>query len=120
MWIYSQSSGNLWDDRGLLITRGYSGGGEGLNNPKLEAVKNIGPIPRGMWVLSCLYDSKSVGPHAIVLEPSGHNALERTYFRIHGDNRHMNKTASEGCVILPRPIREKVWNSGDKLFLVIE
>ena len=120
MWIYSQSSGNLWDDRGLMIATGYSGCGEGLNNPALEAVKNVGPIPRGMWVITSLYDSKKVGPYAIVLEPSGHNALERDYFRMHGDNRHMNKTASKGCTIFPRPIRGKVWDSGDKLFLVIE
>ena len=71
-------------------------------------------------MLASLYDSKSVGPYAIVLEPSKHNALERDYFRMHGDNRHLNKTASKGCVIMPRPIREKVWESGDKLFLVIE
>ena len=120
MWIYSQSSGNLWDDRGLLVAFGYSGGGKGLNNPVLEGVKSVGPVPRGMWVLSSLYDSKSVGPYAIVMEPSNHDALGRTYFRIHGDNRNMNKTASKGCVILSRSFREKVWESGDRLFLVIE
>lgn len=120
MWIYSQTSGNLWDDRGMVVAAGYSGGGEGLHNSALEAVKNVGPIPRGMWVLTEVYNSKSVGPYAIAMEPSNHNALGRTYFRIHGDNRHGNKTASNGCVILPRVIREKIWQSGDRLFLVIE
>lgn len=120
MWIYSQSSGRLWDYRGQHVASGYSGFEEGKNNPKLEALKNVGPIPRGMWVITGLYNSDSVGPFALKLEPCGHNALMRDYFRMHGQSKSNWGRASKGCMIFPRSIRERVWNSGDKLLLVIE
>jgi hypothetical protein len=53
----------------------------------------------------------------ILLEPVGHNALGRSLFRIHGDNAQND--ASHGCVILPRNIRELIWNSGDRALTVI-
>ena len=120
MWIYSQSSGHLWDSRGVHIATGYSGLGEGKNAPKFEAVRNVGPIPRGLWVMGEAYHSDQLGPLAIPLYESGHNALERTYFRIHGDSAAHPGKASKGCVIQGRAIRERMIASGDRLFQVIE
>jgi hypothetical protein len=37
----------------------------------------------------------------------------RSDFYIHGDNPALNYTASEGCIILARPIREQIAASGD-------
>ena len=120
MWVYSQSSGNLWSDDGSIFASGYSGYGDGKNNPAQEAVKSVGPIPRGEWVVSGVYDSKKIGPLAIKLEPSGHNAKGRTYFRIHGDSAAHPGQASKGCIVLSRKVRQALIDTGDKILKVIE
>lgn len=120
MWIYSQSTGNLWDRRGVLVGSGYSGFNEGKNNPRLEAMSDIGPIPRGKWVISRVYNSKNTGPYTLELLPSGHNALMRTNFRIHGQTKENWGSASRGCIVLPPSIRTQIWESGDKILTVIE
>ena len=120
MWIYAQSTGRLYSPDGLKQVIGYSGAGQGKNNPTLEAIRNVGPIPRGMYVIGEAYESKRVGHHAIPLYPHNHTALTRTDFRIHGDSISAPGTASNGCVILSRSCRERISSSTDKLFLVIE
>ena len=120
MWLYSQTSGQLWDDRGHKIEVGYSGHGEGKNNPKFEAIKSVGPIPKGDYTLGDPYDSKSVGPYAIPLSPHRHNCYGRTHFRIHGDSSKHPGEASEGCIILPRKTREFIMIENDRFLRVIE
>jgi hypothetical protein len=48
-----------------------------------------------------------------VLSPVGHDAHGRSSFLIHGDNSLGNHTASHGCIILSRMVREKMRASGD-------
>jgi hypothetical protein len=106
-WVWDQSSGTMaWD--GNVFARGYAGKGAGKNNPAMQGVKKTGPIPRGLWRMTDVTASK--GPVTIVLEPEGHtNTLGRSAFRIHGDNRQGNFSASEGCIILPKPARKEIW-----------
>lgn len=120
MFIYCQSTGNLWDHSGEKLSRGYSGIGEGKNNPKAESWRNVGPIPRGLWKIGDKYHSDYLGPHAIILEPDGHNAHGRTAFRIHGDSKRRPGEASNGCIVLRRSIRELISSSEDRQLLVIE
>jgi len=49
--IYFQKSGNLISNSGELMCVGYSGHGEGKNNPDMQHVKSIGPIPRGANII---------------------------------------------------------------------
>lgn len=121
MWVYQQSTGILKKD-GKLVAVGYSGYGHtketGRNNPNMEHVVARGPIPRGRWKITGKpYDSKKVGPFALILEPVGHDAHGRSAFRIHGNNKANN--ASNGCIILARPIREYIWKTGDRDLEVI-
>jgi hypothetical protein len=44
-WTYKQSTGEL-DHNGAAIGAGYSGHGAGLNNPAMQNVHDVGPIPR--------------------------------------------------------------------------
>lgn len=117
MWVWDQSAGELRRN-GEVIAKGYSGKGRGRNNPALESVRATGPIPRGKWKIVEKYDSASVGPYALkVFAVDGklddtHARTGRGAFRIHGDNR--TGTASEGCIILPRNIRQMIWESGDR------
>jgi hypothetical protein len=43
----------------------------------------------------------------------------RTGFLMHGDSIESPGCASQGCVIMPRPIREQVWKSGDRDLQVV-
>jgi hypothetical protein len=114
--IYQQSSGKLWDHKGDLITTGYSGAPSAVNDGSKQAIKSLGPIPTGTWTIGEAYDSKRVGPLAIPLYPM-HDAFGRTYFRIHGDNISMDRTASKGCIIVSRDVR--VYLVGYKQLVVI-
>ncbi len=117
-WKYDQSSGEL-SYNGQVIGVGYAGFGIGKNNPEMEHMMDVGPIPKGEYHIGPAYKSSTgLGPLVMDLDPVGHNALGRTLFRIHGDNA--TGTASEGCIIMPRNAREKVATSADRTLEVVE
>lgn len=112
-WTYHQKTGALLHD-GQPIDHGYSGHGEGKNNPAMEAVRAVGPIPVGKWRATALREKgASTGPYTIVLMPVGHDAHGRTEFRVHGDSISDPGNASHGCIIMRRATRELFWRSGD-------
>lgn len=120
MWRWDQSAGELTRD-GVLVSRGYSGKGRGKNNPALQGERGVGPIPAGRWTITQRYDSANVGPYALRLEAvdarpgdDTHADTGRGAFRIHGDSIARPGDASNGCIILPRKIRELIWTSGDR------
>jgi len=121
MWTYSQSTGKLAHD-GALVGIGYSGRGQGLNNPDAEALEGVGPIPRGEWTIGAFFDDPGgKGPIVAHLTPvDGTNALGRSGFMIHGDNGAANHSASHGCVILARPYRIAIRDSKDNRLIVTE
>lgn len=126
MWTWDQSAGQLFHN-GKLVSKGYSGKARGINNPALQTVVGIGPIPRGKWKILAPYNSKNVGPYALPLEALDNNVGDdkhaetgRGAFRIHGDNVRGDRSASKGCIILPRAIREQIWRSGDRELTVVE
>lgn len=118
-WVYSQRTGEI-SNNGIMIGRGYSGLGLGKNNPHMQNVGFTGPIPRGVYCIGRAYNSIGKGPVTMKLTPVGHNALGRTDFRIHGDSIDHPGKASTGCIILSRPIREKIANSGDTRLKVVD
>lgn len=119
-WTYSQSTGELRQD-GALTGTGYSGAGltaaTGRNNPAMEAIENVGPIPQGLYTIGPIHNSTNTGPNVLNLTPNGHDALGRTDFQIHGNNA--TNDASHGCVIMPPTVRTTVSNSGDDQLTVI-
>jgi hypothetical protein len=126
MWRYRQRTGELSKD-GHFVSSGYSGKGRGKNNPALEGVKGVGPIPTGFYKIGSPYNSKRVGPFALPLEPvdnkMGDDTHERTgrgAFRMHGDSVSHPGEASNGCIIMPRVIRERVYKSKDVDLKVVE
>jgi hypothetical protein len=118
MWLYSQTTGTV--KLGTVIKRwtGYSGFGEGRNNPVLETVHDLGPIPKGLYAIGPVYDDPHLGPCVMHLTPIGHDAHDRTLFRIHGDNA--THDASHGCIILPKQLREEIAASTDRELGVME
>ena len=117
-WEYSQHSKTL-KHNGHIITTGYSGRNEGLNNPDMEGSPNVGPIPRGRYTIGRSYHHETKGPVTMKLSLYGHNALGRSNFSIYGDNNRLNSTASEGCIILNREARELISASGDAMLDVV-
>lgn len=112
-WKYDQESGDLYlNDK--FVSSGYSGAGDGKNNPAMQDVHNVGPIPRGEYEIGSPSDTKTHGPYVLHLTPAETNDMHgRSGFLIHGDSVVHPGTASEGCIILPRTVRERIWESGD-------
>ena len=118
MWIYHQSTGVLQhEDKRVAI--GYSGHGEGCNSHSHESIPNIGPLPVGLYTIGKSFGHPNKGPMCMRLFPVGHDAHGRSGFMIHGDNSKCNKSASEGCIILGRTIRDMISKSLDRTLKVI-
>src|SRR4051812_47136038 len=112
-WAYSQSSGDL-SFAGAHVATGYSGHDEGRNNPDMQDVRAVGPIPKGYWHMTGIENGTHTGPFTIILDPEPTTeTFGRSLFRIHGDNA--THDASNGCIILGPDVRHKIWGSGDHL-----
>lgn len=115
---YNRKTGEFTSDIGSLFGIGYAGFGVGKNNPDKESVKNIGPLPKGKYTIGQPYNSAKTGPFTLPLTPFPENEMYgRSAFQIHGDNGL--GTASHGCIILPRAVREEIHNCTDKILTVI-
>jgi hypothetical protein len=115
MWTYAQKTGALRQPNGKVVAKGYSGFDNGKNNPAMQAIHDVGPIPQGEWTITGPpFNTPEHGPFVLRLLPSTTtNTFERSGFLMHGDSIHAPGTASRGCIIMPRTVREQVWNSGD-------
>ncbi|HWG19170.1 MAG TPA: tlde1 domain-containing protein [Terracidiphilus sp.] len=121
MWSYQQTAGELFDNDGNLTGTGYSGSPEGKNDPSKQCIPDVGPIPRGSYTIGQPFSSSAHGPFVLPLDPDPANDMcGRSGFLIHGDSIEHPGAASEGCIIMPRPVRESVWNSGDRLLTVVQ
>lgn len=112
-WTYEQATGVVLQPSNDVAGKGYSGFGEGKNNPDMQNQEGVGPIPRGMYTIEAPHDSPQVGPYAMCLTPSPENEMfGRADFLIHGDSVDHPGKASHGCVILPFVLRKEIWESG--------
>jgi hypothetical protein len=119
MWEYQQHDGELLRG-GMHQGWGYSGAGVGKNNPEMQYVHDVGPIPRGLWVIGGPpTDTLVHGPYVLTLTPTVNVEVHgRVGFLIHGDSIVAPGTASLGCVVLARFLRQMIWNSDDREFMV--
>lgn len=86
---------------------GYSGTGEGRNNPDAQNESYVGPIPRGTWIATGSWHNKKPKPgkNVMDLDPIGGGqdcfgtGRACSTFRLHGNNA--SNDASEGCIVLP-------------------
>ena len=92
-----------------------------MNNPDMQYVRGVGPLPQGRYHIDGVYNSKQVGPYALILRPEpGTDTKGRGDFRVHGDNKSGNHSASNGCIIMPRGVREQMWLFKDHTVQVVE
>ncbi len=131
-WQYFVNTGNLYyvDNSGFRnptpVGSGYSGNFGGLNpdnpqnNPNDENQPYRGPIPAGGYTINPCVTSSSMGPVACSLTPDPTNNMHgRTGFWIHGGNG-ITTTQSDGCIILPRNVRQIINNSDDRRLEVFD
>lgn len=113
---FSQSAGTFLTVIGQSY-KAYAGHGDGKNNPAMEGVRGVGPLPRGKYRASEMFENHPhVGQFALHLTPDDETrarivALGRDpdSFFCHGDSREHPGEASDGCIILPVNVRLFVW-----------
>lgn len=106
MWTFKQATGELLRD-GIHVGTGYSGHDKGRNNPDMQHVPRVGPIPAGFWHMEYIGDTKTHGPCVIRLTPRPDTEVwGRDGFLCHGDSKEHPGTASLGCIIQSRDVRE--------------
>ncbi len=120
MWTYIQKTGALLQG-GKVVATGYSGIDVGKNNPSMQATPNMGPIPQGDWtIIGPPVNTPDHGPYVLRLQPAANTQMfGRCGFLMHGDSIESPGCASHGCIIMPRAIREQVWNSNDTALEVV-
>ena len=125
-WTYCQTTGRLYTPQGVHIATGYAGGNEGKNpegvsNHELQEEKGIGPLPVGLYTFGEVVLKSQLGPFAIPLVPDEANQMYgRGGFYCHGDTFELNQSASEGCIIMPRIVRNEMYASPDRQIQVVE
>lgn len=124
--VYAQATGRLWlrdeatAEKVAPLGRGYSGHPPYVNQTDAEALVARGPIPRGAYRLVGPFNHVRLGPVCFFLDPVRSNQMfGRSGFLIHGDNAMGNQTASHGCIILSRAIREKIATTPVRTLVVV-
>jgi hypothetical protein len=120
VYRYHQSSGILLHD-GQSFAKGWAGQKAGENNPDMQDVHDIGPLPRGLYIIGLAHTHPHLGPVVMNLTPDGYNEMfGRADFRIHGSAAIHPELSSRGCIILRRPFREAIAAGTDKLLEVVQ
>ena len=122
---YSQSSGEIHYhdvERDFIAGNGWAGHGEGKNNPAMERVKSVGPLPKGWYRIGPPENHPVVGPFALRLTPIfGTEMFGRDGFLIHGAAKDMDHYGQEskGCIVAARVCRERINALGVRRLQVI-
>jgi len=119
-WTFQQGTGDISHD-GEFIATGYSGNGDGLNNPQAQGQGFVGPIPRGTYTIgAAMQDGGHMGPFVLPLTAWPVNRMfGRDGFFVHGDNATRDQSASQGCIVLHRQWRQMIAQSGDTILMVV-
>ena len=105
MFEYSQGSGKL-SHNGHVLTTAYSGHGADVNVHDAQFIPGMGPIPVGSYTIGEEFVHPHAGPICMRLTANpGTDTHGRDGFMMHGDNSLANHSASEGCIIVCRPVR---------------
>jgi hypothetical protein len=122
VWTYRQKSGELLDATGTVRFVGYAGAEpNGKNNPALQNVPDIGPLPCGIYSIDPPVQGTELGPWALPLQPNPDTIMYgRAGFYIHDDSLVHPGAASCGCIVtIGEESREAIWQSGDHSLLVV-
>jgi hypothetical protein len=109
MYVYQQKTGQ-WLKDGELIGVGGAGNGPGFNNPLMQSVHDVGPLPRGLYTIQPAEDDAKLGPVAMELIPDPENQMfGRSGFYIHGWSATLGILhSSKGCPMAPCVTRDGI------------
>lgn len=110
MFQWQIATGKMLNEK-LCIGTGYSGHGDGKNNPDMQNVQGVGPIPEGEYKIGHPFDHPRLGPYVMFLTPiNDTNTFGRFGFFIHGDAKDPAERgqASDGCIILAPEVRHAI------------
>lgn len=112
---YRQATGEWFGPDGSLWATGWSGHTAGYNNPAQQSVHGVGPLPVGRYTIGDPLDPPDhLGPVAMPLTPdAGNEMFGRGSFFIHGESAAHPAMSSDGCIILPRDVRERICDEPD-------
>jgi hypothetical protein len=113
MFLFNRLAGQILrgsDSESLgVIASAYSGYGEGKNNPSMQNVANVGPLPSGWYTMETIMDDNGNAieyedkmPPVIRLIPDTDTEMfGRAGMLMHGDfvNPLLQGTASHGCIV---------------------
>ena len=115
-WKFVIKTGHIYDPLGNKVWTGYAGGNEGknpegVNNPLMVSVAKVGPLCPGFYTMESPLPTSHLGPFAIPLTPDATNVMfGRRGFYCHGDRTQPPpRSASEGCIIAARAVRDQMW-----------
>ena len=119
MWIYKQSTGQLFFGV-VLIGTGYAGRAADKDVPADQGVVDMGPLPQGFYTIGPAYSDPHLGPLAMRLTPDTSNdMMGRAGFFIHADAPSHMGEASEGCIVMPNDVRGQLARSPDRRLQVV-
>lgn len=100
-FVWSQYAGTMTDvESGSVIGLGHAGHDAGRNNPDMEAVHAVGPLPKGFYYIEPERSDAVLGIVSMRLTPVPENIMYgRAGFFIHAPE------FSEGCIVLQTPAR---------------
>jgi len=106
--FYNQQSGRM-DCTGPGSGQGHSGRGPGYNNPEYNNVRDMGPLPKGCYIVGAPYDAPgTTGPISRRLDPFTpdfpYSDRDAGSFRMHGGG----EDSSSGCMIMPPSTRRAI------------
>lgn len=119
---YRQTTGEI-KYNGQHLGSGWAGNHAGLNNPRMDHVRMVGPLPRGIYTITKPVMHPRLGPFAMELIPDPSNEMHgRDDFWIHGASQNPKRYHQEsmGCIIAMRPLREAIWATGCRHLEVVE
>lgn len=116
---YSQSTGMLTlldESVSLLVGTGWAGNHDGKNNPAMQQVPCVGPLPQGHYTLQPweAYHGH-LGPLVSFLQPDPTNTMfGRGDFFIHGPAMSPASYGQEskGCIVMAHDVRQKLSDLG--------
>ena len=113
MWTFIQTGALIGPDGKL--NPAYSGRGQYKNDPHAQNIENWGPIPCGIYRIGDPVDTVTHGPYVLPLAADAANEMfGRSGFLIHGDSIVEPGSASDGCIIVSRALREQIVSSMDR------
>ena len=117
---FSQSSGLITDEAGEHVALGWSGRGEGKDNPAQQDIRCQGPLPQGLYRVGTWGQHPRLGPLVAHLEQIEGETFGRDAFYIHGPSSVNYGQESMGCIVVPRVGRQRVHDLAPDFIRVTE